>query len=80
MDRNNRQPGEGNREADREYREKAREFVKSGKVEEAAEKAGDQDPDEADRAEQEGRRHARELDPQVHREHEKPVKNSDTGS
>jgi len=36
---------EGDREADRHYREKTRDFVESGKVDEAAEKARNQDPD-----------------------------------
>lgn len=70
---NNELQGEGNREADRQYREKTREFVKSGKVDKAAEKAGDINPEEAAAAEKVGKDKARELDPQVHREHDKPT-------
>lgn len=65
--------GEGDREADRHYREKTRDFVESGKVDEAAEKARDQDPEEAEKAEKAGRRRAKEVDPEVHREYDKPT-------
>ncbi len=67
--------GEGNRDADKVYRERTRRFVNSGKVHEAARKAGMQDQAEAEKAEQRGRRRAKELDPSVHREHDRPVKN-----
>jgi len=70
-DRN--QKGEGDREADRHYREKTRDFVESGKVDEAAEKARGQDPEEAKRAEEAGRKRAKEVDPEVHREYDKPT-------
>lgn len=70
-DRN--QKGEGDREADRHYREQTREFVESGKVDEAAEKARGQDPDEAKRAEEAGRKRAKEVDPEVHRDYDKPT-------
>jgi hypothetical protein len=69
--------GEGDREADRHYRERTEEFVKSGKVEEAAKRAGDQDPEEARRAEEEGRKRAKEDDPEVHRDYRKPTKSDD---
>ena len=65
--------GEGDREADRHYREKTRDFVESGKVDEAAEKARDQDPEEAEKAEEAGRKRAKEVDPEVHREYDKPT-------
>jgi hypothetical protein len=65
--------GEGNREADRHYRERTREFVESGKVDEAAEKARKQDPKEGEEAEEKGRERAREVDPEVHREYDKPT-------
>jgi len=68
-----RQKGEGDREADRHYREKTRDFVESGKVDEAAEKARGQDPEEAKRAEEAGRKRAKEVDPEVHREYDKPM-------
>jgi hypothetical protein len=66
--------GEGDKEADRHYRERTREFVESGRVDEAADKARDQDPDEARKAEDEGRRRAKEMDPEVHRNYDKPSK------
>ena len=66
--------GEGDRQADRHYREKTREFVESGKVDEAAEKARDQDPEEAKKAEEAGRKRAKEVDPEVHRDYDEPTK------
>ena len=71
------QKGEGNREADRHYRERTREFVESGRVEEAAERARNQTPEEAredEKAEEEGRRRAKEVDPEVHRDYDKPAR------
>jgi hypothetical protein len=62
--------GEGNREADRNYREATRDFVESGKVDDAARKANPQSAEEADemrRAEREGRSHAKEEDPALKR-------------
>jgi hypothetical protein len=69
--------GEGDRKADRNYRERTRKFVESGRVDEAAEKARDQDPDEARKAEEEGRRRAKEMDPEVHRDYDRPTKTDD---
>ena len=66
--------GEGDREADRNYRKRTEEFVESGRVDEAAKKAGKQDPEEARKAEEEGRRRAKEMDPEVHRDYDKPTK------
>lgn len=54
--------GEGNYEAGRRYDEKAREFAKSGKVDQAARDAAPKDAAEAEelrRAEAEGRSHAK---------------------
>jgi hypothetical protein len=65
--------GEGDKEAARRYDERTREFLESGKVEEAAEKAGEQDPQEAEEAERAGERRAREKDPAVHRNYQKPT-------
>jgi hypothetical protein len=69
--------GEGDREADRNYRERTEKFVKSGKVEEAAQRAKDQDPEEARQAEEAGRKRAKEDDPEVHRNYTKPTKSDD---
>lgn len=66
--------GEGDKEAAREYNEATRAFVESGKVDEAAERAGEQDPAEAKQAEKAGEERAKEKDPAVHREYDKPTK------
>ena len=63
MSQDNEQKGEGNRAADRRYREKTQEFVESGKVSDAAEKARDaresDDKEELERAEEAGKKPAR---------------------
>jgi len=54
--------GEGNQEADRRYRESAREFVESGKVQDAADDAATMSAEEleqARRAEAEAKSHAK---------------------
>ncbi|MCC5812239.1 MAG: hypothetical protein JJU06_17915 [Ectothiorhodospiraceae bacterium] len=66
--------GEGDRESANKYIKDTRDFVESGKVDEAAERAKDQDPAEARAAEKAGRERAKELDPAVHREHDKPTR------
>ena len=66
--------GEGDRESARHYNEATQEFVESGKVEDAAEQAGEQDPGEARRSEEAGSERAREVDPAVHRDYKKPEK------
>lgn len=65
-----RNEGEGNKTAAREYNEAQRRFVESGKVEEKgreAEKALDSDKSELDRAEAIGKRHSHGEDPAVKR-------------
>ena len=60
--------GEGNYEAAKRYDDAQREFVKSGRVEQAARDAAPRSPQEAEsmkRAEQEGKRHAKDEDPSV---------------
>ena len=64
--------GEGNREAAKEYNEATHKFVESGKVDEAAERAKGQDPGEAEQAERAGKERAKEKDPAVHRDYDKP--------
>lgn len=66
--------GEGDRESARRYNEKTREYVKSGKVDEAAKQAGKQNPREAEESEHKGRERAREVDPAVHRDYRKAEK------
>jgi hypothetical protein len=65
--------GEGDHEAAERYDEATRDFVESGKVDEAAERAKGQDPDEARDAERSGRERAKEQDPAVHRDYRKPT-------
>ena len=67
-----RNQGEGDRESARRYNKDTREYVESGKVDEAAREAGDQDPSEAESAERAGEERAKEVDPAVHRDYEKP--------
>ena len=60
--------GEGNREADRRYREATKEYISRGDVEEAAreaQRALDEEADELKAAEKEGRSHIAEEDPEV---------------
>lgn len=58
-DTNNNQ-GEGNRDAARQYNEQQRNFVKNEDVEKLArEKMSESEKEEAKKAEDEGRRHAR---------------------
>ena len=70
----NKNQGEGDRESARHYNDATQEFVESGKVDEAAEQAGEQDPGEARRSEEAGSERAREVDPAVHRDYKKPEK------
>ncbi len=70
----NRNQGEGDRESAQHYNEATREFVESGKVDEAARKAKEQDDEEAKRSERAGKERAREYDPAVHREYDEPKK------
>jgi bacterioferritin len=60
--------GEGDREADRRYRESAEDFAKSGKVKKAASKAENQDPKEAQAAEAAGKAKAKGLDSRENQE------------
>jgi hypothetical protein len=71
MTKPNEIQGEGNKEAAKNYNEAQEKFVKSGRVEQAAEEAEPKSKEEAEeleRAEAEGRRHAKEEDPAVHRD------------
>jgi hypothetical protein len=68
--------GEGNKTADRNYREATQKFVESARGREQIEKAGDVDSDEErdiERAEQEAKRHAKEHDPAEVRKPQRPV-------
>ena len=67
--------GEGNKTADRNYREATKKFVESDRGRAQIEKAGDVDSNEErdiERAEQEAKRHAKEHDPQEVRKPTRP--------
>jgi hypothetical protein len=66
--------GEGDRESAGRYNEATREFVESGKVKQALERVGEQDPQEAESSERAGRERAKEEDPAIHRDYRKPEK------
>jgi hypothetical protein len=65
--------GEGDRDAARRFNEASRDFVKSGKSENAPDPAG-QPQESADWAERKGKSRAKELDPEVHRDYDHPTK------
>ena len=60
--------GEGNYQATRDYNERTKRFIESGRVDEAARNAApdsEQEAREMEAAEAEGRRHAKEEDPEI---------------
>jgi hypothetical protein len=60
--------GEGNHEADRQYRERTKQFIDSGRVDEAAreaKRAVEEEPEELEAAEKKGRDRIAEEDPEV---------------
>lgn len=62
-----RNEGEGNKTADRNYREATQKFVESERGRKEIDKAGDVDPQEQseiERAEEEAKRHAKGHDPE----------------
>jgi len=62
MSAKDKEHGEGNYKASREYNDATKKFVESGKVEEAAGKAKPKNPQEArelDKAEEAGKSHAK---------------------
>jgi len=66
--------GEGNPEAARHYNEDQQRFVKSGRVQQAAEDAKGQDPAEAAAAEKAGKERAKGFDPQEKPDYHSPDK------
>lgn len=67
--------GEGSRSAARAYNKDQQEFVKEGRVGEAAaaaRRAVEGDHSDLDKAEAEGKRHAAEHDPEETRDYKKP--------
>jgi hypothetical protein len=68
MSQGDHEHGEGNYRASREYNDRTKRFVESGRVEQAAEDAAPANPQEAaelENAEAAGRRRAKEEDPQL---------------
>jgi hypothetical protein len=69
--------GEGNYKASRDYNERTKRFVQSGQVDEAAQQAAPNDAQEAaemQEAERVGRSHAKEEDPALLKGSRKPGK------
>ena len=63
MDAKDKEHGEGNYKATRDYNERTKDFIESGKVDEAAQKAkpkNQQEAREMEQAEQEGKSHAKD--------------------
>lgn len=61
--------GEGDKESAKRYNQDQQEFVKSGRVDDAAREAAD-DPE----AERKARERAKELDPEENRHYDRPEK------
>ena len=62
MNSKDKEHGEGNYKASKDYNDRTKNFVESGKVEDAAQKAKPKDQQEArelEKAEQEGKSHAK---------------------
>jgi len=71
-----RNEGEGNRTADRNYREATRDFVESERGKEEIKKAGDvssREAGEIEKAEADAKSRAKELDPQEKRNPSRPA-------
>jgi hypothetical protein len=71
-----RNEGEGNKSADRNYREATQKFVESERGREQIEKAGDVDSNQErdiEGAEEEAKRHAKEHDPEEVRKPSRPA-------
>ena len=74
MSKEKQRPGEGDRKSDQNYRQHTREFVESGQVDEKAKQAEPADKQEAEalkKAEEAGKRRAKEKDPAVARDYSK---------
>lgn len=75
MSNDKKEHGEGNYKASRDYNERTKRFVESGKVDEAAQAAAPHDAKEAAEmrdAEQVGKSHAKEEDPALLKRDRKP--------
>lgn len=67
-----RNQGEGDRESAQRYNEAVRETTKSGKVEKLEDERRAADDPELRKAEDKGKQRARERDPAVSRDYDKP--------
>jgi hypothetical protein len=72
MAQDNKNQGEGDRESARRYNRNTQDFVESGKVDDAARRAGEGNREEGEQAEKVGRERAKEFDPAVERDYSKP--------
>ncbi|HJY42500.1 MAG TPA: hypothetical protein VJ303_14715 [Steroidobacteraceae bacterium] len=75
MGTNSSNEGEGNKSADRNYREATQKFVESERGREEIKKAGkvdEREQREIERAEEEAKRHAKEHDPEEVRKPTRP--------
>ena len=75
MGTNSSNEGEGNKSADRNYREATQKFVESERGREEIKKAGkvdEREQREIERAEEEAKRHAKEHDPEEVRKPKQP--------
>jgi hypothetical protein len=63
--------GEGDKDAAEHYNRNTRDFVESGKVKPATERAKEGDKEEMQQAEERGKERAREYDPNVDRDYSK---------
>ena len=69
MERKDKVEGEGSYKASKDYNERTKKFVDSGKVEQAANDAkprSEQEAQEMQKAERIGKQHAKEEDPALH--------------
>ena len=76
-DRSNQNQGEGNRSADRRYREATEKFVNSPRGREEIDAAGDVSPEEQreiEQAEREAKQRAKEHDPAERMDPRKPAR------
>lgn len=75
MGTNSSNEGEGNKSADRDYREATQKFVESERGREEIKKAGkvgEREQRDIERAEEEAKRHAKEHDPEEVRKPKQP--------
>lgn len=75
MERKDKVEGEGSYSGSKDYNERTKKFVESGKVEQAAEQAQPQNEEEKQamkKAERTGKKHAKGEDPALHQPKKQP--------